>query len=82
MSTDSIDVLNKIQIEIEYTPESFGERMSYDIKPDYYEATVDVIRYEGVKITGLLPMFTDEELIANDTLETEKSLQTIKQLAK
>ena len=78
MSADSIDVLDEIKVEVWVKEESYTPSCHWESEPLYNPAEVTEINYEGRIITNLLPMFTDEELIENDTLETETSLTSIK----
>ena len=80
MSADSIDVLDEIKVEVHYNNvKSYIYHESSEDVRDHKEVTE--IYYEGRNITNELGMFTDDELIASDTLETELSLTSIKALA-
>ncbi len=81
MSADSIDVIDSITVEVE-----IQEVKTYI----YYETSEDVndhsdviaIKYENVEISEhIAPMFTDDELMTSDELETELSLNNIKAIA-
>ena len=82
MSAQSIDVLDTIEIEVEIKEGKEASNSDWNQTPEQDEADEIIsITYEGKNVTNLLSMFTDEELIENDTLETELSLTIIKELA-
>ena len=83
MGPDSIDPQDKIQIEVWIREGEESSNTHHESTPEPNEPDeIDAVFYEGHDITNELPMFTDDELIVNDTLETEKSLTKIKALAK
>ena len=81
MSADSIDVLDEIKVEVDYVEAYETPSPDRFTAPVMNEPIITSITYEGRIITNLLPMFSDEELIANHTLETEMSLTSIKELS-
>ena len=81
MSPDSIDEGESILIEVEYTEGETVRGGEWD-EQVWTPEEVTSIKYENIEISEhITPMFTDEELIASTgELETEMSLETIKEL--
>ena len=83
MSPDSIDVLDTIQIEVEVQEAKLTPAIGILNAPEYEPEEVHSVMYENNEISRhICGMFTDDELINNSELETEMSLETIKELAK
>ena len=82
MSSDSIDVLDTIEIEVEIKEAVYNPFTDHYETPDAGEpAEVLAIHYQGVEVSHLIhTMFSDEDLIDGvSDLETEHNLTGIKE---
>lgn len=81
-SPDSIDVEDKIQIEVWYKESRTVISSNYNEQNIYVPEEITSIEYEGIEVSHLIcTMFTDDEILnAQSDLETDKDLSEIRKI--